>query len=95
MNGISLFISSVSFTETLSYTPLTPKDIDTAKEFLSNFIFVPMSEIISEKAAYLRRIHRIGLPDAVIAATAWAYNIPIVTRDKQFQKIKEVTVIVP
>ncbi len=94
-NRIALFISSISFVETLSYSFLAPDDVVIARDFLSGFIFVPTNEAISEEAAFLRRKYGTKLADSIIAATAIVYKVPIATRDKQFRKIKEVAVVVP
>lgn len=56
---------------------------------------MPTNEAISEEAAFLRRKYKIKLADSIIAATAMVYRIPVATRDKQFQKIKEITVVIP
>lgn len=77
----------------LSYPLLAEKDIREAKEFLSAFVSIPFDDILAEKAAYFRRVHKLTLTDSGIAATAFTYRVPLITRDKQFQKVKEITVI--
>lgn len=42
---------------------------------------------IRDFAAWLKRTYKLKLPDAVIAATAKNLNIPLLTRDKGFNKI--------
>jgi len=37
--------------------------------------------------------YRLHTPDAVIAATAFARNLPLVTRDRQLRKVKEITIV--
>jgi len=81
-SGRALFIYTIS-----------KKDIEKIRFFLNNFFSVPFDDSIAEKAAFIRRIYKLKLPDAGIAATALAYNIPLVTRDRQFKKIKEIIVI--
>ncbi|MBO5690919.1 MAG: PIN domain-containing protein, partial [Spirochaetaceae bacterium] len=34
------------------------------------------------------RFYKIKLPDAIVAATAISYNVPLLTADKEFNKIK-------
>jgi len=44
----------------------------------------------------LRQQHRIKLPDAIIAATALAYNLPLITRNTaNFQAVSGLLVINP
>ncbi len=92
-SGRALFISTISKAEVLSLPQLLPKDIEKIRFFLNNFFSVPFDDSIAEKAAFIRRIYELKLPDAGIAATALAYNLPLVTRDRQFKKIKEIIVI--
>jgi hypothetical protein len=92
-SGRALFISTISKAEVLSLPQLLPKDIEKIRFFLNNFFSVPFDDSIAEKAAFIRRIYKLKLPDAGIAATALAYNLPLVTRDCQFKKIKEIIVI--
>lgn len=89
----SLFISTISITEILSLTNLSNKEIAVIKNFLEDFIPMVLDVEIAETAAYFRRVYRLTLPDAEIAATAFVFSHPLVTRDRQFQKISELTVV--
>lgn len=64
------------------------------KIFLTSFIEVPFDNEIAEKAAIVRRFYKLPLPDAGIAATALVNNVPLVTYDKSFHKVKEIIVVV-
>lgn len=92
--GHPLFVSSLTVGEVLSLSHLTSRDIQKIKTFLAAFIVVPLDNTIAERAAFLRRLYRLLLPDAGIAATALEYAVPLVTRDRTFQKVKELTVVV-
>lgn len=91
--GRTIFISSLSITEVLSYPSLAPNEVEDAKSFLEGFISIPFDNHLAEIAASFRRIYRISTPDAAIAATALTRNVPLVTRDHQFRKIKELTIV--
>lgn len=91
--GRPLFVSSLTVGEVLSLQNLTPRDIQKIKTFLAALIVVSFDGPIAERAASLRRLYRLLLPDAGIAATALEYAVPLVTRDRIFQKVKELTVI--
>lgn len=88
-----LFISSISRVEVLALAKLTPANVDEIKTFLENFISVPLDDFLAETAALFRRNYNLALADAVIIATAANKQLPLVSRDKQFKKIKEITVI--
>ena len=77
----------------LALAKLTPAQMDEIKSFLENFISVPLDDQLAETAATFRRNYKLNLADAIIAATAIDKLIPLASRDKQFQKIKEITVI--
>lgn len=88
-----LFISSVSFAEVLAMASLTDKEIAVMKAFLQHFILIPMDAVIAERAAYFRRMYRFEIPDAAIAATALTLGVPLVTRDRQFKKLRDIQII--
>jgi len=92
--GRQLFISSISTAEILALETLTSNETDRIRNFLvENFLSVPFDDDIAEQAAMLRRSYRIELPDAAIAATALDYDVPLVTRDRQFRKIPGLTIV--
>ena len=72
---------------------LTPNEADEIKTFLENFISVPLEDNLAETAALFRRNYKLALADAIIIATAAHNDFPLVSRDKQFKRIKEITVI--
>jgi len=80
----SAFVSSITYAEVLSLPSLTEAKTAIIKAFLHNFIIVPVDMIIAERAAELRRRHRLEIPDAMIVATAAMLSVPLVTRVKFF-----------
>jgi predicted nucleic acid-binding protein len=50
-------------------------------------------EKINEITISLKQQYRIKLPDALIAATALHENIPLLTFDKDFVRIKELNLV--
>ncbi len=91
--GRAFIISSITTAEVLSLKTLSPEAVEKVKTFLETFVSVPFDDAIADVAAQCRRIYGLGLPDAAIAATAIMLELPLVTQDKQFNKIKEITVI--
>ena len=92
--GRALFISSISVTEVLALSVLTPAEVTNARAFLDRFLSTPFDNTIAETAAFIKRKYHFKFPDAGIAATALFRHTPLVTRDKQFLKIKEISVFV-
>lgn len=93
-NGKAIYISSIAFAEILAYPAVTPSDVETIRDFVDKSFPVPFNNEVAEVAALLRRKYQLKLPDAGIAATAMIYRSPLVTRDRQFQKIQEITTVV-
>jgi predicted nucleic acid-binding protein len=52
-----------------------------ARLLLSRLQEFPLTEIIVEQTIQIRKVRKIKLPDAVIAATAIVHQLPIVTRN--------------
>jgi len=91
--GRALFVSSIIRAEVLALPSLSGTELNHIKDFLDEFIPVPFDDVLAEKAAALKRLYAMELPDCLIAATALERRVPLVTRDKQFRKIKELEVI--
>ena len=67
-----------------------PQDFIDTKNFVEDGIIVPLNDEIVEKTIEIRRIYKIKLPDALIAATAIVFDLTLVSRnDKDFTQIPE------
>lgn len=91
--GRSLFVSAITWSEVLSAPVLAPEDLNPVKEFLASFVCIPMDQHIAETAAFIRRLYRLAIPDATIAATAIKYQMPLVSRDRDFRRVDEILLI--
>ena len=77
-----LLLPSLVEAEILSFSKLLPKEIKTIQNFLEeNFIFISCDRSIARGAAAFRRVTKVGIADAIIAATAAHFRIPLVTRN--------------
>ena len=62
--------------------------------FVQSVEVLPLDEPTTQQTIRLRQQHRVKLPDAIIAATALAHGLPLITRNtKDFQNIAGITVI--
>lgn len=94
LKGGFLFIPAVVESEILSYSKLTIKEISAIEQFLEeNFIFIPIDRSISRSAGYIRRTFSLKLPDSLIVASALSVKHPLLTRDKDYQKINDLQII--
>lgn len=66
------------------------------RRFLSMLIEIPLTPDIVEQTISLRKLHRVKLPDAVIAASAIVLNAALITQNSQdFRRIERLTWIDP
>jgi predicted nucleic acid-binding protein len=59
----------------------SPAQESQARLLLSRLQEFPLSTTIAEQTIQIRKAHRIKLPDAVIAATAMAHQLTLITRN--------------
>ena len=85
----SFGVSFISEIELLGHKGLKKTEENRLKALLSDCFLIEWSQRIKEETIWLKRKYSIKLPDAIIASTCLNYNLPLVTADKGFRKIKE------
>lgn len=91
--GKPLFITTITVAEILALPKLTSKEIEKIMNFLQGFVAVPLDNKLAELVATIKRTYSLNLADAIIAGTAIDNNLPLITRDRHFRKVKELTII--
>lgn len=89
LNGKNVHISFVTQIELLSWSGYTAKERSLVAGQLKEFVIMDASEAIKMLAIDLRIRHKLKLADALIAATSIHLNIPLVTQDKHFNRLKD------
>jgi predicted nucleic acid-binding protein len=89
----SLAVSVITEIELLGRKNLTPQRESIVRNLLNNCEVVDFSDTIKEITISLKQRHSIKTPDAIIAATAKSFNLPLVTADKDFEKIEDVDIV--
>ena len=74
-------LASVTRIEALGFAGITSQEEDSILEFVNACPAYPLDDEVIEQAIQLRQQKKMKLGDAIIAATALAYNIPLVTRN--------------
>lgn len=69
----NLFISDISFMETLGYVFSEPTERIETEALLSILYRIPITESIVQKVIDIRQSKRMKLPDAIFAATAFVH----------------------
>jgi predicted nucleic acid-binding protein len=54
---------------------------------------IDINDSIKEKIVTLRKLYGLKLPDSIIAGTALFHDIPLISADKDFTRIDEVSVV--
>ena len=90
LNNKKIHISFITELELLGYKKITEKDKIIIKDFLSNCNIIDINSQIKEYTLQIKQKQLVRLPDAIIGATALFLNIPLLTSDKGFEKIKEI-----
>lgn len=73
-------ISVVTRIELLTKTE-PASEYATMQAFVQSVAVLPLDEPVIQQTIRLRQQHRIKLPDAIIAATALAHGLPLLTRN--------------
>lgn len=85
--------SVISEMELLGALNLTKTEKQKLQSLLDDCIIFPFDNDVKEIVIKIRQTKKIKLPDAIIAATAIHYNLPLVTSDTGFKNISGLTVI--
>ena len=75
-------IASVSRIEALGFAGISPEEESSILDFVNACPVYPLDNEVIEQAIQLRQQKKMKLGDAIIAATAVAYGIPLVTRNE-------------
>ena len=88
-----LYISFITELELLSFKGLNEWQTKGVKSFINECFIVDISQGIKELTIKLRKDFSLKLPDAIILATSVYMNIPLVSADSDFKKVKTADII--
>jgi predicted nucleic acid-binding protein len=88
-------VSVITKIETLSFTAPDPH-YQILLDFMNDANIFALSDAIVDLSINIRKAYKIKLPDAIIAATALAYNLTLITRNtKDFDSIDGLALVNP
>lgn len=90
---VDFLISVITELELLSSSNLTKSEENTINNLLKDTVIIEIKKKVKAKTIVLRRKYGLKLPDAIIAASALVYKIPLVSDDKVFKRIKEIKLL--
>ena len=89
-------ISAITEIELLCWKAASEKDFHVLHGFVNDALVIELEQPIKLKTADLRKTHRIKLPDAIIAATAFVYDLTLLTRNtSEFARISGLKIVNP
>jgi len=91
--SFSLGISVITEIELLGKKNISQYEINIIRSLLNNCEIVALSNNIKEMAISIKQKYSIKAPDAIIAATAKSFNLPLITADRDFKKIEDVDIV--
>ena len=96
IDNISSKIAVISRIELLSWPNATKNQILVLESFIKGSLVYPLDELTILKTIEIRKVFKIKLPDAVIAATALVNGLSLISRNiKDFVNIPDLNVINP
>ncbi len=93
LHNKSPFLSFISDIELFSFSEMKAEDEKLIARFLSQCRLIEYSAPLRPITIMLRRRYKLQMADAIIAATALHLNVPFLSFDKDFKKIKELSLI--
>lgn len=94
--GLTPIVSSVTYMETLGWHKASSLQLAPLQRFMGIATILPIDQEVIEKTVIIRQEKKIGLGDAIIAATAIVHNLTLVTRNtSDFKSIAELRVVNP
>lgn len=88
------YISEITEIELLGNKNITALQHSSRTKIIDSCTIITLSENIKKLTIQLKQLYTLKIPDAIIAATAIYLNLPLLTADKDFKKIKEVNLYI-
>lgn len=87
------YISFITKLELLGYESISNEQEMKIEAFLSECIVIGINSEIEKDVIRIRKKYKVKLPDSIIMATAIYHDLPLITADRDFERIKELNVI--
>jgi len=91
--SFSFGVSVISEIELLGKKNISQHEISIIRNLLNDCEIIDLNSTIKEMTIFLKHKYSIKIPDAIIAATAQRFGLPLITADRDFKKIKEVDIV--
>jgi len=92
--SFSIGISVISEIELLGKKNISQHEINAIRNLLNDFEIIALSDDIKDIAISFKQKYSVNVADAIIAATAKKFNLPLVTADRDLDKIDGVDIVI-
>lgn len=86
-------VSYITEIELLGKFSITKSEKSLLKSLLDDCFIFEMDSHIKSRTIWIRQHYKMRVPDAIIAATAIVYDIPLISSDSDYSKVKELDFI--
>jgi predicted nucleic acid-binding protein len=93
LDGKQFYISFITQLELLGYSELNTKQEKIIYDLLSKCVILDINDDIKTKVIILRKKWKLKLPDCIIIASSLYLNLPLITADEDFKRVKELNLI--
>lgn len=87
-----LYTSIICEIELFSFKSISEDEEKEIEKFLKEFRIISIDQSVKELSIQLRKKYLLKIPDIIIAATSISLGIPLVTADKGFKQVSELTI---
>lgn len=88
-------ISAITEIELLCWRNAAPTDLKLIENFIEDCLLIELSKPVKLQTIEIRKLYKIKLPDAIIAASALVYDLTLLSRDLNFKQIENLKLINP
>jgi predicted nucleic acid-binding protein len=89
LNGKNLYISFITQLELLGFKDLSSREEKIINEFIEQCTVIDINNRIKQDVIKIRKQYKVKLPDSIIIASSIYLDIPIVSSDADFKKVRE------
>lgn len=93
LDNAFIFVSVITEIELLGWHKLTESQNQFYQSLLKDCQIVELTPEVRKNAIAIRKTNKIKVPDAIIAATSMYLDIPLLTFDSGFSKIKNLNLL--
>lgn len=83
IDNLPAVLSVITRIEIMGWYKATPAQLAKLGPFIQNAFIYSLTEPIIQQTILLRQVHKIKIPDAIVAATALIENITLITRNTE------------